>query len=320
MDKLLKQLYEIHSPSGNEKKMKKFICWWVRTNCPTVKIQEDPKGNLYLQKGEAATFPTIVAHLDQVQKCHPHDFTAIQANDLIFGYSPSKKQFCGLGADDKNGIWIALNCIKKYDFLKCVFFVEEEIGCRGSEEAVLDFFTDSRFIIQCDRRGGSDLITNIGGWTPLCSEAFMKAIDFEKFGYKEETGMITDVGELKERGLKVSALNMSCGYYNPHTDEEFTITSELDNCLAFVEHIIETCADVYPHEFCADDWLCSYYGYTHRDEEYDEFFDIIGNYLSYNPNVTVDEIMKEYDGCYLYLKKEDFEEILASLKNRDYYN
>lgn len=317
MDKLLKQLYEIHSPSGNEKKMKKFICWWVRTNCPTVKIQEDPKGNLYLQKGEAATFPTIVAHLDQVQKCHPHDFTAIQANDLIFGYSPSKKQFCGLGADDKNGIWIALNCIKKYDVLKCVFFVEEEIGCRGSEEAVLDFFTDSRFIIQCDRRGGSDLITNIGGWTPLCSEAFMKAIDFEKFGYKEETGMITDVGELKERGLKVSALNMSCGYYNPHTDEEFTIKSELDNCLAFVQHIIETCTEIYPHEYY-DDWMGDYGDYN-KCEEWDEMFDIVSDALSYNPDITVDQIMSDYKGCYLYLQKEDFEEILDCAKSRDYY-
>jgi hypothetical protein len=35
----------------------------------------------------------------------------------------------GLGADDKNGIWIALQCLKKYDTVKVAFFVSEEVGC-----------------------------------------------------------------------------------------------------------------------------------------------------------------------------------------------
>lgn len=314
--KLLRELYKIHSPSGEEKKMKRFLCWWLKENCPSATVMKDEKGNLYVEKGESETYPCVVAHIDQVQRIHSKDFEVYQTDDLVFGYSKVNKRFEGLGADDKNGIWVCLKCLEKFDTIKVAFFVEEETGCQGSSQAVMAFFDNCRFILESDRKGGDDLITNIGGWTQLCSEEFLAAIGFEKFGYREEIGMTTDVGELKERGLSICALNISCGYYNPHTSEEFTIKSELDNCLALVEHIIETCTDVYKHEFY-DDW--GYYGSSHRDEEYDEFFDIIGNYLSYNPNVTVEEIMKEYDGCYLYLKKEDFEEILTSLKSREYY-
>ena len=67
---LLKQLYKIHSPSGNERVMKKFIRKYVRKHIPDVKIETDRKGNLYLIKGVAETYPCIVAHLDQVQREH----------------------------------------------------------------------------------------------------------------------------------------------------------------------------------------------------------------------------------------------------------
>ena len=60
--------------------------------------------------------------------------------------------------------------------------------------------------------------------------------------------MMTDVQELKERGLQVSCINLSCGYYEPHTDHEFTIKKDLMNCLSLVEHIIENCTDTYPHQ------------------------------------------------------------------------
>ena len=59
---------------------------------------------------------------------------------------------------------------------------------------------------------------------------------------------MTDVQELKERGLQVSCINLSCGYYEPHTDHEFTIKKDLMNCLSLVEHIIENCTEPYPHQ------------------------------------------------------------------------
>lgn len=295
---LLKTLYEIHSPSGNEKAMKKFIKGYVKEHIPGVTIKHDHVGNLYLIKGNSETYPCIVAHLDQVQREHSKDFKAIETEDIIFGYSPKNRRSEGLGADDKNGIWIALKCLEKYECMKVAFFVSEEIGCVGSRNADLGFFEDARFVIEPDRRGYKDLITNIS-YTSLCSDEFLKDIGFGTFGYQEEFGMMTDVLELKEKGLKVSCLNLSCGYYEPHTDHEFTVKKDLLNCLGLIEHIIENCVSVYPHEDL---------GYYHRYFEIDaetEIWDI----LSCDPEMSVEDLYEMYQTNYPRLKKEDFERI-----------
>ena len=296
---LLKQLYRIYSPSRGEKKMRKFIKDWIRKNVPYATNEVDNLGNLYVRRGESETYPTIVAHMDQVQKTHSRDFQVVETNEILFGFSLCNVEMQGLGADDKNGIWIALKCLQKYPVMKCAFFVGEEIGCVGSEGCDMSFFDDSRYVLQCDRRGGHDLIWNIGGWTQLCSPEFLDAIGYQDFGYKKELGMMTDVEALKNRGLKVSVCNLSCGYGKPHSDEEFTKKSELLNCLAFVEHIVETCLEIYPHE---DTDLGYYGGYgkgyygTDYDTDYDELSEFIIDFLYQYPDATLEDVQYEFGG------------------------
>ena len=258
---LLYQLYKVHSPSRGEKKMRKFIKDYIKRNIPEVELSYDKVGNIYAKKGQGPTFPCVVSHIDQVQDKHGKDFMCIEVNGRVFGFSPKSMEMRGLGADDKNGIWVCLQVLAKYDTMKCAFFVGEEIGCVGSSDADMAFFDDCRYVLQCDRRNGGDLITSI--WSDLCSQEFLDATGYKAFGYKETEGLTTDVGTLKDNGLKVSCVNMSCGYYNPHTDEEWTDLAQLQNCLAFVEHIVEVCVDVYPHEA---EQLGSYHrygGYRH---------------------------------------------------------
>lgn len=311
--KLLEELYKTFSPSGKEQEMKKFIVRWVKDNCRNTMISKDKKGNLYITKGKAITYPCLCAHLDQVQKTHALDFEVCRSGDILFGYSKTFKSYQGLGADDANGIWVCLNCLKKYDAIKIVFFVEEEVGCHGSQKAVMSFFDDCRFVLQIDRKNGGDFISNIGGWTPLCSKEFIEAVQPEKFGYKEESGFMTDVECLKENGLKVSAANISCGYYNPHTDTEFTLWSELQNCKAFVEHIIETCQDVYPHDL--DDYSFEAYD---SECEADEYREIIAYHLADSPNITAKDIMELYEGMFFYLKEDDFKRLIEEEKRRNF--
>ena len=105
---LLKQLYEIYSPSGGEKKIKRFIKHWVKDNIPDAVIRTDNNdGNIYITRGDSESYPCVVAHLDQVQKNHSADFIAVETDDIIFGYSPTNRRREGLGADDKNGIWVS---------------------------------------------------------------------------------------------------------------------------------------------------------------------------------------------------------------------
>ena len=300
--RLLKKLYAIHSPSGKEDKMIAFLVSYLKS-LPGVELGKDAYGNLYAWKGESESYPCIVAHLDQVRCCsHPRDFRAIECRDLILGYSNKEHSFCNLGADNKNGIIIALEAIKMYDCMKIALFREEEIGCNGSSNAEMRFFDDCRFVIQADRRGNSDLITNIGS-TDLCSEKFIQDIDPEKWGYKEEQGMMTDVVTLKEKGLSVSAINMSCGYYNPHTDEEITVKRDLGKCWRFVQHIIEDCTETYTHEVGEND---CYYGF------YDEweFEEEIHSILQQDPTMNASDLFEMYQTNYPMLRLEDFERIV----------
>lgn len=311
--KLLIDLYKTFSPSGKELEMKKFIIRWIKENCRNTMIAKDPKGNLYVTKGKSETYPCLAAHLDQVQKVHSIDFEVCRSEDILFGYSKQNKEYQGLGADDKNGVWVCLKCLEKYNAIKVVFFVDEERGCVGSQKAVMSFFDDCRFVLQIDRKNGGDFISNIGGWTPLCSKEFIEAVQPEKFGYKEESGLMTDVECLKENGLKVSAANISCGYYNPHTDTEFTLWSELQNCKAFVEHIIETCQDVYPHDL--DDYSFEAYDI---ECEADEYREIIAYHLTDSPNITAKDIMELYEGMFFYLKEDDFKRLIEEEKRRNF--
>jgi len=282
---LLKQLFCIHSKSGKEGKIRKFIWNWVRQNVPDAKIECDKPGNLYITKGKSDTYPCIVAHMDQVQERRSKDFIAYEAEDIIIGFSPKHKEQQGLGADDKCGIWISLKCLEKFEALKLAFFVGEEVGCKGSGLANMAFFDDCRFVIEPDRKGAEDLITQIS-WTPLCSDDFLKDIGFKKFGYKETEGMMTDIEVLKDNGLMLSCINLSCGYYRPHTNEEFVYKPALLNCLAFVEHIIKTCTKVYPHI----DNTAYYERQNYYGDIYDDYYSEIYDMLTNDPSLSFGEI------------------------------
>ena len=290
---LLKQLFCIHSKSGKEGKIRKFIWNWVRQTVPDAKIECDKPGNLYITKGKSSTFPCIVAHMDQVQERHSKDFIAYEAEDIIIGFSPKHKEQQGLGADDKCGLWIALKCLQKFDCLKLAFFVGEEVGCKGSGLANMAFFDDCRFVIEPDRKGSEDLITQIG-WTPLCSDDFLKDIGFKKFGYKETDGMMTDIEALKDHGLMLSCINVSCGYYKPHSNEEFVYKPALLNCFAFVEHIIKTCTKVYPHI----DNTAYYEKQNYYGDIYDDYYSEIYDLLSNDPSLSFGDIEAMFKDWY----------------------
>ncbi len=304
--KLLKQLFAIHSPSGREQKMINFLISHIKSLPGNIQLGKDKFGNLYAVKGSAENYPCLVSHLDQVQQTHSKDFRAIETRDIIFGFSPKNKQFEGLGADDAVGIWIALQCLAKYDHIKVAFFREEEIGCRGSEQAEMSFFADCAYVIQCDRKGNSDIVTNISV-TDLCSAEFIEAILPEQWGYKDCSGLMTDVLALKENGLGVSAINLSCGYWNPHTDEEIVVKRDVLKCLRFVEHIIDTCGSkAFPHTPQTD-----YFGNYWEYEFEDEIYDILLN----APTLTADDLYDMYHTNYPLLRRADFERMVGEFRS-----
>ena len=314
---LLKSLYKVFSPSMNEKKMRRFIKRHINNNIGGVTIVQDKAGNLLITKGESDSYPCICAHMDQVQHLHPKDFTCVENDDVIFGYSPKERKQCGLGADDKNGLFIALECLASYDAIKCAFFVGEEIGCKGSGAVDISFFDDCRYCIQIDRRGNSDMVTDI--YSEMCSEEFIHDVDCQSHGYEISDGLMTDVAELRERGVEVSCINLSCGYYEPHTDCEFTSKSDLQKCYDFVCHIIENCTKKYKYEYFGGSRY-NFFGHSQEsgDTQYmqDLIHDEINDYLSFYEDAEFEEVLDDlsYNGLTDYVDYDDIVRIYDNIK------
>ena len=236
---LLKQLYTIPSKSGTEDKIKAFILDYLKD--VDLRIDTDSFGNLFITKGVAEIYPCVTAHLDEVHNIEHR--TIVEDGEMIYAID-IKRQRVGLGADDKNGVWIVLKLLQELPVLKAALFAEEErdgeaTGCRGSRACSMDVFNNVSFILAIDRKGSSDVVILGKGDISLCDYDFPPHDLLKKFGYSCVEGGRTDVVALKERGLTQPCCNISCGYYNAHTNAEYTNISHLHNAYAFVKEWLQ---------------------------------------------------------------------------------
>ena len=237
--KLLQQLYKISSKSGMEDQMRSFILDHLRD--VDLDIKTDDIGNVFITKGHATSYPCVAAHLDEIHS--PCQRETVIDGDIIYTVDRLWNRV-GCGADDKNGLWVIMNLLYFEPVLKAALFVQEErdgelAGCRGARACDLSFFDDVRYVIECDRKGSSDVVSIGKGDTLLCDPDFIPQSILQKYGYEMVKGGKTDVVELKMRGLNIPVCNVSCGYYEAHKNSEYTKFSELQNCLLFVQEIIQ---------------------------------------------------------------------------------
>lgn len=224
------------------------------------------KGNLYITKGTVNDYPCVVAHMDTVHKiCE--DLTTVKIGENITGFNRYTMQQSGIGGDDKVGVFIALECLHLFDHIKIAFFRDEEAGCIGSYEADTSFFENCNFVLQCDRQGDRDFVTEASG-VELSSKTFkLDVLNLLKtYGYSFAKGMMTDVMALKELEISCSMANISCGYYNPHTEYEFVNIHDVENCFNLVKSIIHQFGDKsYPHTHVKNKKHRNFHYYDNRD-------------------------------------------------------
>lgn len=237
---ILKQLYKISSKSGMEDRIKSFVLGSV--NDVDLKVDTDDIGNLFITKGIADTYPCVAAHLDEIH--NPCEREIVIEGDKIFTVNRLWNRV-GCGADDKNGLWVIINLLHSEPILKVALFVQEERtsdipGCRGARSCDLSFFSDVKFVLECDRKGCSDVVYIGKGETLLCERDFIPQNLLDYYGYEMVRGGKTDVVELKMRGLEIPMCNIGCGYYDAHKNSEYIMFSELQNCLSFVRDIIQS--------------------------------------------------------------------------------
>lgn len=244
--KLLKKLLSFRTYSGDEKAQKEFsdfLCGYI-FSLGKISVEEDKSGNLYITKGESDLYPCIVAHQDINQDELEH-VSIIQTSSYIFGFDNDEGKQCGLGFDDKCGVYFALYCLKTMDNIKVFLSTDEEWGCVGTKMADMTFFEDCSFLIQGDRNSwGNDVSLSTNG-VDVVSKAFMSSASsiLNKYNYSFVPCAYTDIGELVKQGCGVSSINFSIGYFNEHFEDEILSIPHFINAIAFGEEVIEKMRD-----------------------------------------------------------------------------
>lgn len=237
MNSTLFKILKTQSVSKNQTDMQLLIIDLCERAGASVEV--DQFGNVFATKGhlnEGESYPCLVAHLDSVHDILPEDqYQVLEAGGKAFAINPVRMEFTGIGGDDKCGLYIAVQVLAHLNQVKAVFFVDEEIGCEGSGACSLEWFQDVGYMLQNDRKGSVDLARTICS-LEVASQEFQDTIQHlvPKYGRAWcDNGGLTDVYELAKRGLNISALNISCSYYDPHTSGEYIDIRELEATLRF---------------------------------------------------------------------------------------
>jgi len=104
-----------------------------------------------------------------------YDFCVKKEDGTLYGWSEKNQRREGLGADNKNGIWVCLRCLEECPRLKVFMAVGEEKGCIGSNHANMSFFADSLYVLEPDCKGGEEIHTNLKG-IPCASPDFEQTL------------------------------------------------------------------------------------------------------------------------------------------------
>jgi len=233
--RLFEKILTIPSVSHEEYRMFHFIENFLVKEKINYEVKE---GNIIATKRNKDGFlPGICCHMDTVHKIKKNPLPVEKFKKDGSWIYTSKY---GIGGDDKCGIFICLSMLKKFGNIKAFFFSNEEVGMQGSYSLDLEEFKDISYLIEADRKGNSDIITQHFGES-LISENFYNYIENirKKYGYEHTEGIGTDVSSLVEKGLNLSVINVSCGFYNPHTLQEYIILKDVYKAMDFIEDVIK---------------------------------------------------------------------------------
>lgn len=261
----LVDVLSIQTSTHKQEKMIEYIK--NKLNSLKIKFTQDSSENIIVKQTDSqATF--IAAHMDTVHSLYDNAEIYITSNENLFMLDAKDTKQIGIGGDDKVGVWALLEILKTHKNVNAIFFSNEERGFIGSSAINMDIFSNCNWIIQLDRRGNSDFICG-----DMSSEKFQKDCKsiYEKYKYTFSPSQTTatDVAKLIDRGLKVSAVNISCGYYNPHSDKEYVNITDAINALNMTIELIENLGN-------------TKYDYVAPVKQYNSYYNNNGYYNGYN--------------------------------------
>ena len=207
----------------------------------------------------------LVAHLDTVFKEVPNLIIFDAQKNIMT--SPQ-----GLGADDRAGVISILSIIESGHKPYILFTNDEEIGCIGARDFANDIedfielrnkLSEIKYMIELDRTGKDDAVFYDCG-----------NIEFQNyilsFGFKHDFGSFTDITEISPV-LDIASVNLSCGYYNAHSKNEYLKLNEMQATIDKVINILNDSENVPQFKF--EEVVKKYTKYSKYNYLYDSYYE-----------------------------------------------
>lgn len=233
--------------SSHEYRLIIYIILWARRN--NIKYEFDEYGNIYLTKGElneGEYYPCVTSHLDTVQSeqlvwAQVGLPLEIKTKVNTSGKHEWHVDGMGIGADCKSGVVIALSLFEHFDKIKACFFREEEIGCKGSNNLVKEWFNNVGYVIGWDSPELNRAAWSCSGIKLFDKKFFTENIQevCKKHGLtKFNAEPFTDVKVIREK-TDIICMNFGNGGYNAHMPTEYCVVEEMDHACGMGIDIIK---------------------------------------------------------------------------------
>jgi len=287
------KMYLLKSESGFEYKVSMF----VREKLDLLKIPYSI--DRYMLYRFIPDTPLLSAHMDHVK--YSRDITKVIVDgNLIKGDS-------GLGADDKNGVWIILNLLETFkDEVSFIFSTEEESFGKGNNVKKIlrehkEDIIKLKYGLVFDRKNQGDIIGKNNNYCIDEMDSDLSEVG-KQSGYKSAHGIRSDADDISDY---ISCVNLSVGYNNPHTEKEETNFKWLENSYQFGKAILKNVKKSYSKAYgyyeyglenWYDDWLLDPNSNTKQDKKPLSVIDDIVEYYKHRNKGLTGLFFCEYCG------------------------
>jgi len=337
-----KELLSVPTKTYKESKMVDYLIKIIG-DMEGVTLTCDKHNNIYATKGtlgENEFYPMFISHTDTVHELV--DQINVEEEYLVRPYtfgkdfgteqSLSLKAYdndgkpTGIGGDDKCGIFICLELLSRLDKVKVAFFVSEETGCHGSKMVDTEFLKDVGYCTQYDAPGdhlisyscmGTVLFDKDGEFFNTALRSITKSFGNEMM---VQSHPYTDIMMIKQKS-DISCINMSCGYYNMHTANEFVCLYDVERSIIAGMNMVKDLG-LKRYEFKYEPPKPANFSHPFFDEEEQESEEPFFESVHHLESIDVLEeksgiiIADPYDGNEFYIDDEDGYKLYEILKKR----
>ena len=332
-----KELLSVPTKTYKESKMVEFLDNYLSTEGYDYNVDEH--NNIYVTKGtlgEGEFYPMFISHTDTVHEII--DEIIVKEEYLKRPYTFGKdfgdeQSLClkaydnngnptGIGGDDKCGIFICLELLKRLDKVKVAFFVSEETGCHGSKMVNTEFLKDVGYCTQYDAPGnhlisyscmGTVLFDKDGTFYNTALRSITKGFNNEMM---VQSHPYTDIMMIKQKS-DFSCINMSCGYYNMHSSNEFVCLEDVERAITAGVNMVKDLG-LKKYEFLNTPTPSYPFVYEDETEDDDPFYENIIHLESMDviEDKTGIVLIDVFDQNEFYIGDEDGYKLYEILKER----